>query len=65
MLRVESTDGYDSGMVSTITLPILPSGITTATFAEGEVYVIEGSAVARAFGQEPELPFEIVRLPTR
>ena len=38
VLRVESTDGYDSGMVSTITLPNLPSGTVTFLFSD-----IEGS----------------------
>lgn len=62
VLRVALTDGYTSGDVTTLTLPTLPSGITTATVAEGEVYLTEGSAVARTFDQAPDLPFQIVRL---
>ena len=65
VLRVALTDAYTAGEVTTLTLPALPSGITTATLAEGEVYVTEGSAVARTFGQPPNLPFQIVRLGSR
>lgn len=62
VLRVALTDDYTAGDVTTLALPTLPSGITTATVAEGEVYVTEGSAVARTFDQAPDLPFQIVRL---
>lgn len=62
VLRVALADGYTTGDVTTLTVPALPSGITTATVAEGEVYLTEGSAVARTFDQAPDLPFQIVRL---
>jgi hypothetical protein len=58
-------DDYTTGDLTTITVPALPSGITTATVAEGEVYLTEGSALARTFDQPPDLPFQIVRLPAR
>ena len=62
VLRVALADAYTTGDVTTLTVPALPSGITTATVAEGEVYLTEGSAVALTFAQPPELPFQIVRL---
>jgi sugar lactone lactonase YvrE len=62
VLRVALADGYTTGDITTLTVPSLPSGITTATVAEGEVYLTEGSAVARTFDQPPDLPFQIVRL---
>jgi sugar lactone lactonase YvrE len=65
VLRVVLADGYGSGDVTTLTVPALPSGITTATLAEGEVYLTEGAAVARTFDQPPQLPFQLVRLPLR
>lgn len=65
VLRVELAAGYGTGDATTLTVPALPSGITTATLAEGEVYLTEGAAVARTFDQPPELPFQLVRLPLR
>jgi hypothetical protein len=65
VLRVALADAYSTGDVTTLTVPALPSGITTATVAEGEVYLTEGAAVARTFDQPPDLPFQIVRLASR
>lgn len=62
---VALADDYATGDLTTITVPALPSGITTATVAEDEVYLTEGSALARTFDQPPDLPFQIVRLPAR
>lgn len=65
VLLVVLADDYTTGDVTTITVPALPSGITTATVAEGEIYITEGAALARTFDQPPDLPFQIVRLPAR
>lgn len=64
VLRVVLADDSATGDATTLTVPALPSGITTATLAEGQIYLTEGSAVARTFDQPPDLPFQIVRLPT-
>lgn len=63
--RVALAAAYTTGDVTTILVPGFDSGLTTATVAEGEIYITEGSAVARAFAQPPDLPFQIVRLPVR
>jgi sugar lactone lactonase YvrE len=54
---------WNSGEVRILTPPT--AGLSTATFAEGEVYAVKSEVTAFALGTAPELPFRIVRVPRR
>jgi len=56
VLNVEWT----AGDVSILTPPY--AGLSTATVAEGEVYVVKSEVTAFALGSAPDLPFRIARV---
>jgi sugar lactone lactonase YvrE len=59
--RVDLDAGATMGVVSTIDPP--SDGLSTATVAEGELYVVKSEVTAFVLGQRPELPFQILRVP--
>lgn len=62
--RVDFDDpGMTMGTVSTIEPP--SDGLSTATEAEGELYVVKSEVTAFVLGDPPDLPFQILRVPTR
>ncbi len=69
--RVVLNAEWTAGDVSILTVPdssARPSdsddGFSTATVAEGEVYVVKSEVTAFALGSSPDLPFRIARVPT-
>lgn len=61
--RVEFSDDWSTGVVSTLDVPNVGNGLSTATVAGGAVYVVKSEVTAFVLGQEPNLPFQIVRVP--
>ena len=58
--RVELDAGATMGVVSTIETP--DDGLSTATVAEGELYVVKSEVTAFVLGQPPDLPFQLLRV---
>ncbi|MBU0554183.1 hypothetical protein KKF91_08485 [Myxococcota bacterium] len=52
-----------AGVVAKRTHPDVTTGLSTATVAEGEVYVLKGEVMAFVTGQPPALPFSILKWP--
>lgn len=61
--RVDLDSGATMGEVSTIEPP--DDGLSTATVADGELYVVKSEVTAFVLGQRPELPFQLLRVPVR
>ena len=61
--RVDLADGAASGQVSTLSVPGVDGGLSTATVAEQQLYVVKSEVQAFVLGGEPDLPFRIVRVP--
>lgn len=62
--RVDFDDpGMTMGTVSTLEPP--SDGLSTAAEAEGELYVVKSEVTAFVLGEPPDLPFQILRVPTR
>lgn len=60
--RVDFEPGGAAGVVSDVESPT--DGLSTATVAEGELYVVKSEVNDFVLGQAPDLPFQILRIPT-
>ncbi len=60
LARVELDVAAATGTVTTVAVPGLDEGLSTATVAEGRVYAIKSEVQAYALGGAPMLPFRIV-----
>jgi len=61
--RVDFDDDWTTGSVTTVEVPDVGDGLSTATVAAGAVYVVKSEVTAFVLGSDPDLPFEIVRVP--
>ncbi len=61
--RVDFADDWSTGVVSTLEVPDVGNGLSTATVAAGAVYVVKSEVTAFVLGSAPALPFQIVRVP--
>ena len=61
--RVDFADDWSTGTVSTYEVPDVGNGLSTATVANGAVYVVKSEVTAWVLNSDPELPFQIVRVP--
>jgi hypothetical protein len=51
-----------SGMVTNLEVPGAGNGLSTCTAANGSVYASKSEVTAWVLGQEPELPFQLIRV---
>jgi len=61
--RVDFGDDWTTGTVSTFDVPDVGNGLSTAAEAGGAVYVVKSEVTAWVLNGDPELPFQIVRVP--
>lgn len=61
--RVDFDDTWAMGTVTDIEVPGAGTGLSTATEANGAVFVVKSEVTAWVLGQDPELPFQILRVP--
>lgn len=61
--RVDSEDGWSTGIVSTYDVPDVGNGLSTAAEAGGAVYVVKSEVTAWVLNSDPSLPFQIVKVP--
>ncbi len=61
--RVDLDADFGAGTVTDIEVPGAGDGLSTATDANGSVFVVKSEVTAFVFGEEPELPFRILRVP--
>jgi sugar lactone lactonase YvrE len=61
--RVDFMDAeWMSGMVTNLEVPGAGNGLSTCTAANGSVYASKSEVTAWVLGQEPELPFQLIRV---
>lgn len=61
--RVDLEADFSAGTVTDIEVPGAGDGLSTATDANGSVFVVKSEVAAFVFGSEPDLPFRILRVP--
>jgi Cu-Zn family superoxide dismutase len=61
--RVDFDGDWATGSVTQIEVPGAGNGLSTAAEANGSVFVIKSEVTAWVLGQEPNLPFQILRVP--
>jgi sugar lactone lactonase YvrE len=61
--RVDLEADFGAGTVTDLEVPGAGDGLSTATEANGSIYAVKSEVTAWVLGQEPELPFAIIRVP--
>ena len=61
--RVDFDATWASGTVTAFPVPGAGNGLSTAAEANGVIYVVKSEVTAWVLGREPDLPFQIIRVP--
>ena len=61
--RVELADDWSTGVVTHVEVPGAGNGLSTATAADGSAFVVKSEITAWVIRADPELPFQIIRVP--
>jgi sugar lactone lactonase YvrE len=61
--RVDLEADFAAGTVTDLEVPGAGNGLSTSTDANGSVFAVKSEVTAFVLGQEPELPFQILRVP--